>query len=186
MEACGFFILGGYLGVNIPRRRDARETPSSTGYVAASAACVVVWPRDDARVAAKDRRDHVRGARRSRTRGPSSHVDRSSAVLLWRDLIRRVRSWFLLPVGRADGVAWRIVRVWWALFLQKSCACPASARVTESKRSWRLGLCRCIARTRAKLTEISPATPSAAETAAHTRRNNSARDEGRATQRSNG
>ena len=52
----------------------------------------------------KDRRDHVRGARRSRTRGPSSRVDRSSAAL-GRGLFFPTRVFlFFLPAGRADGV----------------------------------------------------------------------------------
>ena len=52
----------------------------------------------------KDRRDHVRGARRSRTRGPSSRVDRSSAAL-GHDLFFPTRVFlFFLPAGRADGV----------------------------------------------------------------------------------
>ena len=52
----------------------------------------------------KDRRDHARGARRSRTRGPSSRVDRSSAAL-GRGLFFPTRFFLVfLPAGLAVGV----------------------------------------------------------------------------------
>ena len=52
----------------------------------------------------KDRRDHDRGARRSRTRGPSSRVDRSSAAL-GRGLFFPTRFFLVfLPAGLAVGV----------------------------------------------------------------------------------
>ena len=81
------------------------------------------WWRGRATTSARrrktDRRDHVRGARRSRPRGPSSRVDRSSAAL-GRGLFFPTRFFLVfLPAGLAVASTGRIVRVWWALFLQK-------------------------------------------------------------------
>ena len=78
------------------------------------------------------------------------------------------------------------MRVWWALFLQKKAVLvqPVLALLVKIDR----GDSDFVAAelTNAKILQISPDAVAAAETAAHTRRKKSARDEGRATQRSNG
>ena len=85
MEACGFFVFVGYLGVNIPRRLDARSRDALVPSATISRRRRRSWWCGRATTSARrrktDRRDHVRGARRSRPRGPSSRVDRSSAAL---------------------------------------------------------------------------------------------------------
>ena len=80
MEAWGLSSWGG-LGVTISRRLDAYETYPVNGMCCGVGGVQWCGRATGARRRKKDRRDHVRGARRSRTRGPSSRVDRSSAAL---------------------------------------------------------------------------------------------------------
>ena len=87
-----------------------------------------------------------------------SRVVRASRPLLRRagarSSFRCVPSWFFCL--SAGGVFVRVLTILVFGHL-KSCPCPAVLALLVARRSWRPGRCRCLARTRAKLTAISPA-----------------------------
>ena len=182
MEAWGFFFFlvgGGGLRRVLARRGDR---PSA----------VLLWRDLRRRVASwlntcrprrRRRRMRLLLAVVAPPRASSVRVDRSSAAP-GRGLFRRVASCFFLPVGRGVDAHGRIcVRV--SSPSQKNrraSRCSRYSRYSESFRSRQLGAA-VASRVHRQITALHAI---AAETAAHPRRRKSARDEGRATQRSNG
>ena len=113
-------------------------------------------------------------------------VGRSSAAL-GRGLFRRVPSWFFLPVGRADGARDCMRAGFDQLCFGKKQSLSSQCSRSLGRETIVTTRILSLHRTDACETDRdSPLHAIAAETAAHTRRKNSARDEGRATQRSNG
>ena len=90
-----FSWLGGFGGYHSPSTRRARDALVPSAHI--SRRRRAWWcgrATTSARRRKKDRRDHVRGTRRSWTRGASSRVDRTSAALGRGLSFRRVSSWF--------------------------------------------------------------------------------------------
>ena len=182
----GIYLLGGGSGLPYPVGWTRTRHIPSTGYVAASAACSGVGARR-ARVAAKKTAGIMfRGARRSRPRGPSSRRDRSSAAL-GRGLFFPTRAFLVFftcrprrwrRLAHRAGLVGFVFAKKQALSGQRS-RCWVKTIITIRTLSLR--------RTNACETDRDqPCHAVTAETAAHPRRKKSARDEGRATQRSNG
>ena len=121
---------------------------------------------------------------RASPRGSSVRVGRSSTAL-GRGLFRHVPSWFFLPAGASDCVDCILSCGFLRALFTKKRPCPASARVAGARDDRDEADLAAASHERVLNRQRSGLHAIAAETAAHTRRNNSARDEGRATQRSN-
>ena len=190
MEARGFFVFVGYVGVNIPRRLDARSRDAlvpSANISTASAACVVVWPRDDERASPQKRPP-------GSCYGGSSVAD-SRPLVSRRPLLRRAGAWsFLSDAFLLGFFACRPRRR-----RRPGASCGFGGLCFCKKRQSLSGQCsRCwvyasitirtlsLHRTNARSTDRESACTISSRNRCAQRLHNSARDEGRATQRSNG
>ena len=118
-------------------------------------------------------------------RGSSVRVDRSPAALGRGLFFRCVPSWFFLPVGSADGVDHSVSCGFLRAFFGNKAVLVRQCSRSLGRNGRGDSYLVAASHGRVRNGQISPA-PRTAETAAHTRRKKSARDEGRATQRSNG